>query len=49
MVKKVLGIFLKVLKFIWNIVKHILLFYLYSTSIEKYNITYDEWLKGNDK
>ena len=49
MTKKVLDIIWKIIKFIWNIVKHIFLLYLYCTSTEKYNVTYEEWLKGDDK
>ena len=38
----------KILKFIWEIVKHIFLFPLYCSLPNKYNGTmYDEWLDEN--
>ena len=37
-----------ILKFIWNILKHILFLPMYSSFPDKYNgIDYDEWLDKN--
>ena len=39
----------KVLKFIWNLVNHILLLPLYCSMPDKYNgVTYSEWLNSGE-
>ncbi len=43
--KKMISFIKLILKIIFNILKHIFLFYLYCSSPEKYNKTYDEWLE----
>ena len=47
--KKVLNVILVIIKFIWNIVKHVFLLPLYCSLPDKYGgITYTEWLNDNN-
>ena len=50
MLTKCLYILWIIIKFIWNIVKHIFLLPFYCSLPDKYNgLTYNDWLDGNDK
>ena len=40
----------KIVKFLWNVLKHIILLPLYCSMPDKYNgVMYDEWLDENKK
>ena len=48
--KKFFNIIWRIIKFIWNIAKHVFLLPFYCSLPDKYSgVTYTEWLNNNNK
>lgn len=50
MVKQILNIICKIIKFLWRILRHVILFPMYCSMPDKYSgVTYQDWLNEYNK